>query len=214
MTTETAIVETDLEQERKRKLALLRAIGLDRHPREVQELALAIAKRYELDLLLKHALIIEGRVYVTRDGLLHIAHRSGQFDGLETTEARIVEFAGLGEFWTAEATAWRKDMTHGFKYQGRYPTKGGNARFAPEMAVKVAEVMALRRAFDVAAPTAEERWDRDIPDVELEPPKTLAERAAEKAAEIVEPEPIVEAAKRAFVDEPDPEVQAGLELIK
>ena len=32
---------------------------------------------------------------------------------------------------------------------GRYPTSGGNQKYAPEMAVKVGEVMSLRRAFDV-----------------------------------------------------------------
>jgi hypothetical protein len=41
--------------------------------------------------------------------------------------------------------------------------------------------MSLRRAFDVAAPVMEERWDVEVP---IEPPAprpTLAERAAEEA---------------------------------
>ena len=78
-------------------------------------------------------------------------------------------------------------MGRPFTYTGRYPTTGGNAKFAPEMAVKVAEVMALRRAFDVAAPTAEERWD--IPEAAAEVSRSaaapsLAERAAAKRAEV------------------------------
>ncbi len=161
MTTETAVAVTDDEAERARKRALLKAIGLDRLPPEQRELALNIAKRYELDLLLKHLVMIDGRPYITRDGLLHIAHRSGQLDGIVTGEPAIVD-----EFWRASCSVYRKDMTHPFTYTGRYPTKGGNVKFAPEMAVKVGEVMALRRAFDVAMPTMEERWDQEPPEWE------------------------------------------------
>jgi hypothetical protein len=55
------------------------------------------------------------------------------------------------------------------------------------MAVKVAEVMALRRAFDVAAPVIEERWDIEQPDPGAPadpPPASLTERIAAKAAEV------------------------------
>jgi hypothetical protein len=172
------------EAEAKRKLALLKAVGLDRVPVEQRELALAIAKRYDLDLLLKHLVLIEGRPYVTRDALLWIAHRSGQFDGIEVSKP-ITE----GDYWYAEATVYRKDMSHPFVYGGRYPLKGSNARFGPEMAVKVAESMALRRAFNVSAPTQDERWDMDVPTAEPEKPKSLAERAAEKVQIIHADEP-------------------------
>ena len=66
------------ERERKRKAALLRAIGLDRVPDEQRELALNIAQRYDLDLMLQHLVLVDGRPYITRDGLLHVAHRSGE----------------------------------------------------------------------------------------------------------------------------------------
>ena len=191
------VVPEEQETERKRKVALLKAIGLDRVAPEERELALAIAKRYDLDLLLKDlGALIEGRAYITRDGLLHIAHRSEQFDGIETTEPAIREFEGLGKFWTAEATVYRKDMSHGFRYGGRYPLTGKNKDFGPEMAVKVSEVMALRRAFDVAMPTLEERWDVEVPAVEPEPSKSLAEKAAEKAAAIADEQPATSAQGR------------------
>lgn len=180
-----------------RELALLKAVGLDRVNSEQRELALNIAKRYELDLLLKHLVMIDGRPYVTRDGLLHIAHRSGQLDGIETSEPVVVD-----DYWRSTCSVYRKDMSRPFTYTGRYPTKGGNAKFAPEMAVKVGEVMALRRAFDVAAPTAEERWDVDVQlPVETAPKPSLAERAAQKRAEVETP-PVAESAglsKREFV---------------
>jgi hypothetical protein len=164
------------EAEAKRKLALLKAVGLDRVPVEQRELALAIAKRYDLDLLLKHLVLIDGKPYVTRDALLWIAHRSGQFDGVTVTRPVIED-----DYWYCEATVWRKDMSHPFVYGGRYPVKGQNAKFAPEMATKVAESMAFRRAFNISAPTQDERWDVDVPATEPEKPKTLAERVAEKA---------------------------------
>jgi hypothetical protein len=164
--------------ERQRKLALLKAVGLDRLSEPERELALNIAQRYELDLLLKHLVIIEGRAYITRDGLLHVAHRSGVFDGLEVTPA-VLESG----FWRSTVTAYRKDMTRGFTYPGRYPENGNNKRYAPEMAIKVAEVMALRRAFDVSVPVAEERWaDEAIKDAApAEPTKSLRDRARERA---------------------------------
>jgi hypothetical protein len=169
-------------QDDARELALLKAVGLDRLAPEQRELALSIAQRYELDLMLKHLVMIEGRPYITRDGLLHVAHRSGQLDGMETTSPTIVD-----GFWRVECSVYRKDMSRPFTYTGRYPTQGGNQKYAPEMAVKVAEVQALRRAFDVSAPTLEERWEADIPAAETAPKPTLAERASAKAAEVVEP---------------------------
>lgn len=147
-----ALAPSEVGDERDK--ALLRAIGFDKLAPAQRELALNIAQRYQLDPMLKHLVMIEGGAYITRDGLLHIAHRSGFLDGIETTEPYLD-----GDFWRAKCSVFRKDMSRPFVYGGRYPAKGGNAKYAPEMAIKVAEVMALRRAFDVAAPTAEERWD-------------------------------------------------------
>src|SRR3989337_3846943 len=49
------------------------------------------------------------------------------------------------------------------------------------MCSKVAEVMTLRRAFDVAAPVIEERWDLEEPEAQPEP-VPLQDRIAAKAA--------------------------------
>jgi hypothetical protein len=190
--TENAIAERPAPLD----VALLKAVGLDRAAPEQRQLAIAIAERYGLDLMLKHLVLIEGRPYVTRDALLHIAHRSGQFDGIETTTPEIV-----GDEWRATATVWRKDMSHPFTYGGRYPVKGGNQKFAPEMCLKVAESMALRRAFDVSAPVMEERWDVDAPAEPPAPRPTLAERAATRAAEItILAEPMTPEASAVYVN--------------
>lgn len=184
MTTETAVAVRSAP----RDVALLKAIGFDRLAPEQRELALSIADRYGLDPMLRHIVLIDGRPYITRDALLHIAHRSGVFDGMEVSTPTLD-----GDFWRATCSVYRKDMSRPFTYGGRYPVKGKNPTFAPEMAVKVAEVMALRRAFDVSAPVQEERWDRDEPGDEPEQParQTLAERAAAKAAAVSAPEPEV-----------------------
>lgn len=180
----TALAPVRVEDD-KRAAALLKAVGLDRVPPEQRELALAIADRYGLDLMLKHVVLIEGRPYITRDGLLHIAHRSGVFDGMEVTDPSVVD-VGAGKFWTARCSVYRKDMTRPFTYAGRYPTTGGNQKFAPEMATKVAEVMALRRAFDVSAPVMEERWDMEAvaSAPAPEPPRSTAAQIAERRAAI------------------------------
>lgn len=137
--------------------AVMRHLGLN--PRDAATQALLLTcQKYSLDPILKHALLIQGRLYVTRDGLLHVAHRSGVFDGME-----VLEQGETPTHHTAKVSVWRKDMARPFTYIGRHPKgkKGPASEYGPEMAVKVAEVMALRRAFDVALCAAEERWDED-----------------------------------------------------
>lgn len=203
----TNAVATVNDQDTRRQAALLKAIGLDRVPPEQRELAVAIADRYALDLMLKHVVLVDGRPYITRDGLLHIAHRSGMFDGIEVSDPTILTVPGAGEFWSARASVWRKDMTRPFTYAGRYPTKGGNQRFAPEMAVKVAEVMALRRAFDVSAPVIEERWDMDtVPDPA--PAPSLDDRIAQRSQRVTTSAPTAVPAGEG-VPEPAADVAVG-----
>lgn len=172
MTLQTTLTDDE------RSAALLQALGFDKLSPGQRELALGIANRYNLDPMLKHLVMIDGRPYITRDGLLHVAHQSGQFDGIEATEPELRD-----GFWRSTATVYRKDMSRPFKYSGRYPERGQNARYGPEMATKVAEVMCLRRAFDVAAPTVEERWEDDgASDVDVPAqPTSLAERIAARA---------------------------------
>ena len=139
--------------------AVLKTLNLNPTDPNTQALLL-ICQRYNLDALLKHVVLIQGRPFITRDGYLSWAHDSGQFDGIE-----IVDEGEDDTHWWAKASVWRKDMTRPFTYKGRYPKKGGNRDYGPEMAVKCAEVMALRRAFNVTgAAAADERWDTDTED--------------------------------------------------
>lgn len=151
--------------------ALVRYLGLN--PSDPKSRAVvAVATRYGLDPLLKHVVVIpSGGVYITRDGYLHIAHESGQLDGIVVE--REPELSEDGKEWAARVTVWRKDMRHPFTFPGRYPVAGSNKVYAQEMALKAAEAHALRRAFNVAGLPA---YDERRPGM------------VEPAAEYVEPE--------------------------
>lgn len=139
--------------------AVLKTLNLNPHDPHTHA-ALLICRRYGLDPLLKHVVLIQGRPYITRDGYLSFAHESGQFDGIE-----IVDEGEDAECWWAKAAVYRKDMSRPFTYRGRYPKKGaGNPKYGPEMAIKTAEVMSLRRAFNVTGlPAADEQWETPDP---------------------------------------------------
>ena len=135
---------------------LARYLGLN--PQSPQDrAAVAVCRHYGFDPILKHVVVIpKGGVYITRDGLLSVAHRSGQLDGIVVEQDPTLD--PERREWVAKVTVYRKDMRHGFTYPGRYPADGGNRAYAPEMALKSAESHALRRAFDVAGlPTLPER---------------------------------------------------------
>lgn len=150
----------------QRDEGLVRYLGLD--PRKPEDrAAVAVCKHYGFDPLLKHVVVIpRSGVYITRDGLLSIAHRSGQLDGIVVEQDPELD----GDQWVARVSVYRKDMSHPFTFPGRYPVGGGNKQYAPEMALKAAEAHALRRAFDVGGlPTLDEQRPADAPVVISEP---------------------------------------------
>ncbi|WP_027717463.1 recombinase RecT [Desulfovirgula thermocuniculi] len=132
-------------------------------------LALAICQKYGLDPLLRHVVLIAKNAkdevtgqwtkrydaYITRDGLLHIAHSTGLLDGIEVTLGKDE----LGEW--AECAVYRKDMSRPFRYRvymNEYAQepRGAWKTHPRAMLTKTAEVFALRRAFDVALTPVEE----------------------------------------------------------
>jgi hypothetical protein len=125
---------------------ILQLIGLN--PRDPRAHAvIAVARRYGLDPVLGHISIIprSQMPYITRDGYLHIAHRSGQLDGIEVLEGP----ERRGNEWHARVAIFRKDMAHAFVYPGRAELARENG---PEMAITRAERRALKRAFAVTLP--------------------------------------------------------------
>jgi hypothetical protein len=153
---------TDLVPAGVDREAILRHLNLDPNNVNTQALLL-ICQRYDLDPLMKHMVLISGKPYVTRDGYLHIAHATGKLDGVE-----VVDEGETPTEWWAKVAVHRKDMTHPFTYRGRYPKDGQQKKYGPEMAIKCAEVMAMRRAFDVTGvAAADEQWDDHIDPVAL-----------------------------------------------
>lgn len=131
--------------------SILAAMGVDPNNPLFQAMLLVCAK-YGLDPLLGHVEVLprSKKPYITRDGFLHIAHSSGQLDGINVdAEGESADKAQ----WEATVSVFRKDMSRPFTYTGRYPKAGSNKQYAREMAVKTAERSALKRAFNVAEPT-------------------------------------------------------------
>lgn len=163
---------------------------------------IAVCQQYEFDPLLKHVVVIpQGGVYITRDGLLHVAHRSGQLDGIVIESGPdLVD----GE-WRCVVSVYRKDMGRPFTFPGRYSASGSNRKYAPEMAIKVAESMALRRAFDVSGLGIVDELQPDDEPPARRPERTSAPQADDPwatqpvdvtDAEVIEDEPAAPAADR------------------
>lgn len=154
--------------------AVLKSLNLNPRDPKTQALLL-VCEKYGLDPLLRHMVLISGNPYITRDGLLAVAHRSGQLDGIE-----VLEVGEDKEHYTARVSVYRKDMGRPFTYTGRFP-KAKKNEYGPEMAIKVAEVAALRRAFAVTGvATVEEQWD--VAEQATEPPAGVDTTTGEVAA--------------------------------
>lgn len=155
--------------------AILTALGLNPKNPKAQALVLTCA-RYGLDPILKHAVLIgsgeNSNLYVTRDGLMHVAHSSGKFDGME-----VETLPETQTHFVARATVWRKDMARPFTMQGRYPKSGQMAKYGPEMAEKVAVCRTLRHAFSVSLCSREETWEEES-EAALMPAATIASPAS------------------------------------
>lgn len=179
--------------------ALVRRTMFANQPADLVNMTLLICQRYDLDPLLKHVVLIKGNIYVTRDGLLHVAHQSGQLNGMHVTLGKD----DFGMF--AECTIYRRDMAHPFTYRvyrDEYDSKTGAWRTHPRaMLIKTAEVFSLRRAFDVALTPIEEMdtvIDRHQPD----PPSRPASNGTQAQPEAVEGEVVEEG-------EPAPKAEAS-----
>jgi len=140
----------------------LRYLGIAPDSLESHALVL-LCRRYRLDPLLGHIELItvrggKARPYITRDGLLEIAHRSGQLDGITVDEQRR---NSTGDGWTCFVTVWRRDMSHGFRFGAQCKDTEAQAKdgHGPEMALARAERRALKRAFNVAAYIDDDEFD-------------------------------------------------------
>jgi hypothetical protein len=135
-------------------LDTLRYLGLD--PDDIASRALVlVADRYRLDPLLGEIRLIAAKsgaaqVYVTRDGLVALAHRSGQLDGIVVDEMRRNT---TNDGWTSYVSVYRKDCEHPFRYgaQCKDTEPQAKAGYGLEQALARAERRALKRAFAITA---------------------------------------------------------------
>lgn len=132
--------------------AILKAVNIDASKPEHQA-ALLVAQRYGLDPLMSHVLVLPqgSKPYISRDGYLHVAHRSGQLDGIE-----VLEEGETPTEFSAKVAVWRKDMSRAFVFTATYPKSGQNKQYAREMAITRAERRALKRAFNISDDFGEE----------------------------------------------------------
>lgn len=143
---------------------------------------------------------LPAQVYASRDGLIAIAHRSGQFDGMEsgTKTNENGEMVGY-------CRIWRKDMSHPFYVEvlrKEYDTGKNLWETHPAtMTEKVAQAHALKLAFDICGVYIPDEMGQDgerasdlirradftrpIQEVEI-PTEALSEGAAQFAGNIAD----------------------------
>jgi len=132
-----------------------------------------LARKYQLDPFARQIWLVKygdnpAQIFCGRDGYLAIAHRSGQFDGIQSG-SRIEDNELIG--W---CKVYRKDMSHPFEvevYASEYSTGKNLWRDKPRtMIQKVAEAHALRRAFSISGLYSPEEIDTgDRPEPRLVP---------------------------------------------
>lgn len=127
------------------------------------KLLLHLANAYELDPLSRQIWAVKygneaARIFAGRDGFLAFAHRSGQFDGIESGIKKDEDNKLIG--W---ASVFRKDISRPFSvevYEDEYNTHRGVWAQKPRtMLQKVAEVQALRKAFSITGLYSPEEID-------------------------------------------------------
>ena len=160
MTNETALMK--LEQIDPEKLKLIKStIAKDCTDTELS-LLLYQADRLNLDPLQKQIWAVKfadkpALIFVGRDGYLQFAHKSGQFDGMESGTRQE------GTTTIGWAKVYRKDMSHPITVEvdmNEYNKKVGVWSEKPKtMIQKVAESQALRRAFAISGVYSPEEMD-------------------------------------------------------
>lgn len=165
---------------------------------------LTLARKYGLDPSLKQIWAIKypgggpATIIVSRDGLLDIAHRNPNFDGLESGTDGSVDDGNL----TGWCKVYRKDMSHPFTVTVHYDeyvqrkNSGEITKFWKEkprtMLAKVAEAQTLRKAFRVQGLYCEDEMStepKEIPDTSV-PAMTTAMNKCVSCGGMINPEHI------------------------
>lgn len=199
--TETSITTTAPEQGvtiPQSKYELVRNMCAKNCTDDEFELLIALANKYGLDPLAKQIWAVKynpnetARIFAGRDGLLVIAHRSGQFDGFGEPE---FIYDDKGEVTSVKATVYRKDITHPFvqyAWMKEDNLKQGVWLTRPNtMLLKVAEVRALKHAFAITGIyTPEEMQDDPQPNKIERKPTDIDTQPITYTCKTYEPEEI------------------------
>jgi phage recombination protein Bet len=126
------------------------------------KLLLYMSHEYGLDPLLKQIWAVKrsetqpALIFVGRDGMLAVAHRSGHFDGMKSW----VDYDEKGIPTKGHCVIWRNDMAHPFEsevlfkeYEVPVPKSGYKGLWQTKpsvMLIKVAESVCLRKAFSIS----------------------------------------------------------------
>jgi len=157
-----------IESDWKKKLELVKSLVAKNCSNEEFGLLVHLANQYTLDPLKREIWAVKygvspAQIFVSRDGFLSIAHKTGQFDGMETTFKEPSDPKNLDDL-TATCVVYRKDMTHPISVTVKmkeYDSKMSVWKSKPRtMLQKVAESQALRRAFNVAGVYSPEEFDQ------------------------------------------------------
>ena len=121
------------------------------------ELLMYLSAQYGLDPIRRQIWAVKygtapASIFTGRDGFLEIAHRSGQFDGMESGVKTVRE--GDQDELIGWCKVFRKDMSHAFYvevHEREYTTGKSLWQTKPRIMIqKVAESSCLRRAFSVS----------------------------------------------------------------
>ena len=170
----------------EKEVALIRNLFTKGCSEEEFGLFVTLAKTYQLDPFKNQIWCVKygsgpARVFTGRDGFLEIAHRSGQFDGMESgyrdekEKCEIRDGDKIREEWRMRIIGWakvfRKDMTHPFTVEvdlDEYKKDTAAWKQMPRtMIQKVAESQALRKAFSASGLYAPEEFGEPEPKPEM-----------------------------------------------
>lgn len=177
MTNEIVKQDNNVAKYTDKQIQLIHDTYAKNTTKEEFELYMYTAGKFQLDPLLKQIWCVKyqnqpAMIYAGRDGFLEIAHRSGQFNGLES---------GMKDDITAYAKVYRKDMQYPFYVEvalSEYSTGMALWKSKPKtMLTKVAESQALRRAFSISGVYGEEemgQWELQAQGITFEPVKAQA----------------------------------------
>lgn len=169
--------EMTTKDELEEMMSLIRAKHKNLSDVEIQHLY-HLAKNYGLDPNKNEIWAVKygnspATIFVGRDGLLGIAHKSNQLDGLTTKVIVLTKDGNVQEtdiaypgtkLIGAKCTVYRKDMSHDITVSVKfdeYNSNKSNWQTMPEtMIKKVAEAHALRRAFSIHGVYIPEEFDQ------------------------------------------------------